>query len=288
MGSRHLGAPAASPKSTMDGDDRDRSRRGRRQAPRRPRGLAAAADTSDAAGARPDPLGDVVGRFARTHGPFTRRRRRGRPRPADRRRHRGARTGSPVEGRVSAGRLPSRRRGPGVGRHRGAAPAATSLAGRAARRGRSRRPEVRPVPPGVARHRQRTWPPGTLDRGRPPTPGRGPPGEHPRGRRPRRPGWTTSPGCSTSCSPRARWCGSGRGPLGANDGRVALYLRDQVPLLHRPIARSTRPTARSTTCSAITSSTGRLVLPRPLRRRRGRDPRTPCSRRCGTWCGPAR
>ena len=87
-----------------------------------------------------DPLGDLVARYARTHGPF-RRRRRGRALRARRGRR-------PRRARPARRRRPGRRGRvaprPAVGRHRvlrrrGAAAAAPPLARRAARRGRAGR-----------------------------------------------------------------------------------------------------------------------------------------------------
>ena len=78
-----------------------------------------------------DPLGDLLARYARTHGPFTSADGRGPLRPGrggHRRRAAPARRGRP--GR--AGRVPPRGHRPGVVRRDGAAPAAPPLAGRAA------------------------------------------------------------------------------------------------------------------------------------------------------------
>ena len=53
----------------------------------------------------------------------------------------------------------------------------------------------------------------------------------------------TSRACSTSCAPAAKWSGSARGSLGADDGRVALFRRDRLACWRRsrPKTRPTEP-----------------------------------------------
>ena len=103
----------------------------------------------------PRPLEDLVGRYARTHGPFTERevgQRFGIPEA------RRARCARGTGGRRSrrARRVPSRGRATGVVRRRGAAPAASALAGDAAAGGRAGRAGgAGPVPAGLARRAAR-------------------------------------------------------------------------------------------------------------------------------------
>ena len=119
----------------------------------------------------PDPLADLVARFARTHGPFAVQtvavlvgRRAGR-RP---RRAAPARLGRPGRRGRAAPHRERRRPRPRVLRRRGAAPAPAPFARRAAARGRARRAaRPRALPPAVAGRRRRTaWPRGSAARRR--------------------------------------------------------------------------------------------------------------------------
>ncbi len=179
-----------------------------------------------------DPLGQLVRRWARTHGPFHAERAGARfGLPAER--GRGA-AGRPGRGRhAGAGRVPPRRHRAGVVRRRGAAHAAPAVAGRPAPGGRAhRRRRPGPLPAGVAgrgRRRpaastapsrwwasSRAWPsrPAVLER-------------------------DVLPARVRDYSPRlldellaageVMWVGAG--PLGRDDGRVVLLLRGQAPLL---------------------------------------------------------
>ena len=149
-----------------------------------------------------DPLGDVVARFARTHGPFTSA-------------AAAAALALPaavvddtlarLEGRgpTDARRLPPRRAGPGVGRGRSAAPPAPPLGGPPAAPGRGRRRAgLRRLHHRLARHRR----PGGGSRRSPrsgaPAAGSGHPGLHPRRRGAGRP--PRLPARPARCSRRRR------------------------------------------------------------------------------------
>ena len=78
----------------------------------------------------------------------------------------------------------------------------------------------------------------------------------------------------------------GAGPLGERDGRIALYLTDDLPLLHL-LASPTRRTASITSACATTwPGTAPASSPSSSRRPAGRP--AWCWTRSGTWSGPAR
>ena len=178
------------------------------------------------------PLEELVGRYARTHGPFlvsdvTRRFGSTNERVA------GAIAALEADDRVGARRVPSRRCRPRVLRRRRAPAAAPSFVGRPAARGRSRRPGgVRPLPAGVAEHprpigaaskpwskrsgcsRERRW---SRRRSRPTS---SPHASAPIDRR-----------CSTSSARRGDVVWVGAGALGARDGRIRLCFADQLAVL---------------------------------------------------------
>ena len=230
-------------------------------------------------------------RYARTHVPFLRRRRRGAARGHRRTRARGARSGSRPTGRVVHGEFRPGGVETRVVRRRRAAVAAPALARRAAPRGRAgRRAHVRAVPVGVAGRRPRPARHRRARRSARAAAGRRDPGVGARTRRAaRRASRATGPRCSTSCARRASSCGSGAGALGADDGRVRLFFRDRVQLL-----------APSVTLAGAARRPGARRDPRRTSRPRARrsgpissPPRAPpttrcCSPRCGTWCGRAR
>ena len=225
-----------------------------------------------------DPLGTLLGRWARTHGPFTS------DEPALRfglpvARRRLAPRGQGRAGRAAARRVPARRPRAGVVRPRGPPLAAAAVAGRPAPGGRARRrPGAGPVPAGVAGGRVRGPGRRPAVRGRPPAPRRAHPGVGARARRaggpgrrlvappPRRPGRRRRGGVGRRrpARPRrrqgaARTCGAGPPPCGrcrerqrsAPDGAGA-----------RPHPGDPRP-ARG------------LLLPRPVGHRRQGRPRRP-------------
>ena len=94
---------------------------------------------------------------------------------------------------------------------------------------------------------------------------------------------------STSSAPPARSCGSARARSAATRGRVALYFREDAPLLGPP--------ARAAASSAPARARARRSARAPARSRRASSPTCSpsstsrprsCRRRCGTSCGPAR
>ena len=235
-----------------------------------------------------DPLGDLVARYARTHGPFHAADAADAPRPRRRGRHRGA----------AAAR--GRRAGVVSGEFRPGGSGTEWCDAEVLRRLRRRslaalRREVEPVPPRTLGPFLPAWQHvgGRL---------RGPDGRAARRRaagrarwcrRRRWSRWCCRPGsrlharrCSTSSPPPARSCGPapGRCPAGRLGRRC--YLADAAPLLlPEPDDRSTlrRPHAR--VLEALAGGGGLFFR---AARRPGRaptdEPRWPT--RCGTWCGP--
>ena len=239
----------------------------------------------------PRPLEDLVGRYARTHGPFTEREVAGRlgvPGGA----HRRSPGGAGDRRARRARRVPTRGRAARVVRRRRAAPAAAALAGVAAAGGRAGRAGgARPVPAGVARHPARAARRRGRRRGaRACSPGAPLVGLDARDRRAAGAGARLPAGrSSTSCARRATCVWVGAGAIGSSDGRVRLYFADQLPLL-APGWERTEPAGRPAARRAARGArrAGRQLLgPAPGRRRRT-PPTTSCSPRCGTWCGPAR
>ncbi len=238
-----------------------------------------------------DPLGDLVARYARTHGPFTAADLRGPLR--SRRRSSSSRpcAGSPPPGGWSPASSP---RGGGaaraVVRRRGAAPAAPPLAGRAAPGDRA----------GAAAGAGRaSCPAGS--RSAPPARGRGraspPPWSSCRAWRCRRPRWsawccrpgspTTPPPTSTSSAPAARCSGPGpaRSPAATAGSRLAYAdsAAAAAPAAGRGDWRRPRCTRRCSTRSTTgrRSSSGRW----PTGSARLDDAEL-TARRSGTWSGP--
>ena len=190
------------------------------------------------------PLEQLVARYARTHGPFDGRRGRPAVRP-----HRSSgswgRCGPGGRGPGGAGRVPARRRGAGVVRHRGPAPAPAALARRrSARRSSRSSPRRWPgsCPPGRASARvagaSRPWSrrSGVLQGAAIPA----------------------SPSTPTCCPLRVQgyrpadldalctsgdlvWIGAGGS--GPSDGKVRLFFRDQVAAAGSA-PRRRRPTER--------------------------------------------
>ena len=271
-----------------------RRRRGRRPLPRRARLRAAARAAARRSPSRsPRPLDDLVGPL-RPH-----------PRPVPRRARSPAGSASPVD-RVAgalgaleadeprgARRVPARRRRARVVRRRRAAPAAPALAGRAAPRGRAGR-AGRPAPGSCRRGRasaaERR---GARGAGRGARRAAGRAARRRRRSRPtccRRGSPATGPPTSTSCARRGEVVWVGAGALGANDGRVRLCFRDQLPLLAPALGAGRPPDGRAARRDPRRCSRerGRQLLGPAARRPRRAPPTTSCSPRCGTWCGPAR
>ena len=99
--------------------------------------------------------------------------------------------------------------------------------------------------------------------------------------RTRRTGWT-------SCARAGRSCGWAGGRWARRTGRVALYFRDDAPLLGPPPVQGEAPGGELHEPAARAARPGRLLLLRPARRVRAtRAPRS-CARRSGTSPGPER
>ena len=94
---------------------------------------------------------------------------------------------------------------------------------------------------------------------------------------------------STSCARPARWCGSAPARSAPTDGRVRLYFADQLALL-APGSSVPEP-PEGALHDALRAALGRarrqLLGPAP-RRRRPATPTPSCSPRCGISCGRAR
>ena len=183
-------------------------------------------------------------------------------------RRRAARAGG--RGPGGAGRVPARRRRAGVVRRRGAAPAAAALARRAAPGGRAGRAGgPGPVPARLAGHRpshRRGLEALVEALGR--AAGRGRPGQSTLESDvlPRPGARATAPPTSTRCAPRGDLVWVGAGGVGAGDGRVRLFFRDQLPLLGAAgRRRRSGRTARCTTPSGRTSRERGACSGRPAR-----------------------
>ncbi len=237
-----------------------------------------------------DPLGDLVARYARTHGPFAAADAGGAVRARPRRGRAGAaraRDGRP--GR--RGRVPARRQRPRVGRRGGAAPAAAALAGGAAARDRAGR--------AGAAGALRAWR-GRASAPRPPAAARSTrccawsSSSRACRCRPRRSSRRSCPRafpatrrcCSTSSAPRASWCG----PAPARSAPTTAGSCWRRPSRRRCCSPS-RPLEPSPLAQRLLDALGRrrrALLP-PARRGRRRPATTPSwCWRCGSSCGRAR
>ena len=237
----------------------------------------------------PDAMERLVRRYARTHGPFETRELRDRygidltPGAGAAGAGRGAR----------ARRAAPRRHGARVVRPRGPAPAAPGLAGRAARRDRARRPaRLRPLPGVLAGRR----PPPAERRGdRPPARGARPAAGAARCRSrsgsatccraapapTRPPGWT-------SCARAARSSGSARARSGRRSGRVALYFRDDAPLIGPPPRSGEAPVGAGARAVRERLQAGPCFFTDLLTDVAGFTDRGAAERGSGTSCGRAR
>ena len=239
----------------------------------------------------PRPLEELVGRYARTHGPFVERdvaARFGMLRVAVR----WARSAAlEAEGRLVRGEFRPDGVAAGVVRRRRAAPAAAAVAGGVAPRGRAGRAGgARRVPARVARAS------GTTRRGV----GAARRGDRRAGRRAdrgvdaraRRAGGAASPTiarhCSTSCARPARWCGSAPARSARTTAASGCASPTSSPCSLRAGSSAKRPTGRSTTPSAPCSPEGGRASGASCARAWSGRRTTSCSRRSGTWCGPAR
>ena len=230
---------------------------------------------------QPHALREVVSRYARTHGPFAADRRR--PALRDRRGARSRRPRRAPEGRPRArGRVPARGPRPRVvrgGRPRHAAPALArrpAQAGRARRadapsRGCSRTGRASPQPPATRRGpdalldvveqlQGAALPASILERDVLPA---------------RIPGYRPEDLDTLSAAGEVVWVGLG--PLGDRDGRLALFLADDLPLLRPrpgdPPPRSSGPPRHARAiCTAGSASTSPATGPPSSARSSTRPP----------------
>ena len=230
------------------------------------------------------------GRTLRPHARPVRRTRRGRAlrrlRVACARRPRRARGRRPTRAR----RVPSRRIAAGVVRRRRASPAAATVAGGVAPRGRAGRAggtRARSSPRGRASaprggvrnrssRRSACWPARRSWRRRSSVTCW------------RRASPTIARRCSTSCAPPARWCGSARERSARTTAASGCASPTSSPCSPRAGSSATRPTGRPITASAPCSLEGGRASGVSCGRAWSGRRTTSCSRRSGTWCGPAR
>ena len=314
---RHDWQPAAGAwrcwsRSSSPSDGRSRSGRRRGSASPRPRTPPATA-TRSAARCRsacpqvftdpvPRPLEDLVGRYARTHGPFVERdvaarfgaaRGAGRSAPSARWRPRAAwcaassgPTACGASGATSTCCVSSV-----AGRWR-------CCAARSSRSSRTALAEFLPAWQGVGTTRARASSRWSRRSGSSPA--------HRSSRRRSsatcsRPGSpTTARRCSTSCARRARSCGSGAGAIGSNDGRVRLCFADQLAAARAELGRGRPPRRAAARHDPRRARRRRGELLGAAARRRGRPHRRRAARRAvgprlgrrgherlaGARCGP--
>ena len=268
--------------------------RGRRPAARRARRRPARRPARAFTDPSPDPLVDLVARYARTHGPFLDQPRRPAPTASRREPVLPALEAPRGRGPGRARRVPARRRRAGVVRRRRAAPAAPPFAGRAAQGGRAGR-RRRPWPASCPRGRASASPAGASTRwsrssaslqgaALPASVARdrraAGPRRRPTARRPRRAVHRRRGRVGRRRCPRRH---RRPGPPGLPRPGLGLL----AP--HRPTSRRTAPVHDA--LLAHLDQRGASFWPElvaalgrargPLRRRRR------CWPRCGTWCGPA-
>ena len=245
-----------------------------------------------------DPLGDLVARYARTHGPFT----RGCRRRAARRRHRrraahaaaprvaGARRRAASSCPTSTTHRRRRRRRDRVVRHRGAAAAADAVARGDPRQRRARLAGgVRALPPGLAArhpaargHRRRRRRDRAARR-------RADPGE--------RMGVARAAGarrrlharrCSTSSPRPARCIWSGHGALPGRDGWIALHPAEARPSTLAAARGRDRPGSPRGAAARGARAGGAYFAGAAAAARRAPRTSSRSSRRCGASPGRAR
>ena len=110
-----------------------------------------------------------------------------------------------------------------------------------------------------------------------------------RGRRPRRPGWTTTGRpTSTSCARRASACGSAPAAIGSTTAGSGCASPTSAAA-GAGLGGAGASEGRSTTpCATVLAERGASFWTELRGRRAGVAPTTSCSPRCGTSCGPAR